>query len=1599
MKVKDLLNGLKKVRDDIVSAVGNEANNAKNYLTPQTGGLARSVQNFWQTPVQVSQPVDNFVNKITSIPQTISNWQAKNWERYQQPVSAPLQPIAKFAINADRNLENYVKNTYISSAKDIPQAFGQIINPRPLNIAGWNVPKPINRVIGAGRLAIDALGSVPDPTDIPVAAFNYAKGARASYIRGGNIPQNINAGIQSMTLEKPVGLGEALTTNEAGSTLGNLAELPLMIFGGMSLSKRKAFVQSFTKDIDKIDAVIHAGTRMDKMSPHQWINTANGIDPIVEKYLPWVKKDKTLMSMKSKGDPRYYSIISDSLQDIKTRVLNPSQMWGSVVQPKNGPDALVGASKQADLLSEARKYKSAEEFIQKVRGGATQYGDYTPEMRVGGLEGYKNISKLGIKPEEKIIIYRGIDDVTGKVKRQINEGDFVTTDFESALSYTGNPKDVVSMEVPAKYLYVSEPKDFLSEPFYTGAEYVYTKGKQQKQFTDIQLTDIYNQAKGGAISPLSQQSTKPLQSPLQEGKKFQIENPQSSPLTQSPKKPEILERQIQSSTSNQPGSSFGNNIPPKEQLGELYRQAGDAFGEAHYQVLTELEMAQAGKRFKAGENYTGTNSTFPQWIPEGLRDKKLLNKIMDNILDYENIVYPKQNTKESMLQNIVLDRIETQAGIDGKSLRRAAEAPIVKQTKSKTIKITGPVFNAEPSQRNIKLRNINLEKKIANQDYKEWQRQLFSQEGATQTKNKQLETQLKRIEEKIKQNTSVGGISADELKDLSGFNAQTRDVYRNFRSVYGNKFENIKRTLLDPFDQAKGNLSRSFNNWAGRINKEVEINLGIKKGSKESAAVQLFGEGKLNNQQLVDQFGTKKAAQIVEADKWFRTEYDKLLNEVNGVMARIYPNNPEKIIPKRQDYYRHFREMGNGITGLLNIFDSPSNISSSLSGTSEFVRPKSKWLSFAQKRLGGQSDIDAVGGFIDYVKAAEYNKNIDPFTNQFRKLAEDLAIQTENNPRLNNFIEYLHDFANDLAGKTNPADRFVQKILPGGRKTMSVINWLNNRVKANTILSNLSSSVAQIFNVPQGIADAGLKSSTKGLGYTVANIFGEATPITKSDFITERYGGGVFDRFDRTMIANLKKGAAWITSVLDEVGTKYIWNSEYAKAVSQGVQNPIKFADDATRLLVAGRGIGEVPLVQKSKIFQLVAPFQLEVGNLWHVMGDWVGEKQFGKLVTFFVASYVFNQGAKAIRGSDVSFDPIQASIDAYNTLSTEENKGMGVLKAGGRLTGEVLSNIPLLQNVAASYPEYGFKVGEMQMPTRSEFFGEGDPTRFGSGLLLTKGLQDPLFKIIPPFGGQQIKRTIEGIDTTLKGYSDSPTGRIRFPVETDPLRNIQRAVFGEYSTPAARNYFDSNASVLGEKQSQTFKDLQKESPQKSKEYYDDVIKRRNTDNIIDKEKETLKDSSDNMIKSKTGVYLVKQDNGDIETIDISKPLEAPKLTGNYELDKKLKSQYKGEITSRATDIVKLYKAGQLSDSEAESMLKELTTLKSKVSGGGTLKIKSVKLKAVKMSKIPKAKKIKLAKINFPKIKTSSVKISSPKVKGVKLAKIKKPKQKQYKFT
>ncbi len=454
------------------------------------------------------------------------------------------------------------------------------------------------------------------------------------------------------------------------------------------------------------------------------------------------------------------------------------------------------------------------------------------------------------------------------------------------------------------------------------------------------------------------------------------------------------------------------------------------------------------------------------------------------------------------------------------------------------------------------------------------------------------------------------------------------DIERNFKIFFGKHFKTAYDKIIRPLYDSKKAYTEGVTEYADRLKKEIVDGLGIKKGSKESAAVMWLGEGQkpiskkdgtalepYTYKDCVDEFGEGAAKRIQRATEIFREMYDELLDQVNETRSMLYPNNPDKLIPKREDYFRHFQEMSQGFEGLKNILQTNIGIDPMLVGVSENTKPKSKWQSFAQSRMGNRTTYDAVGGFLDYLPAAQYSIHIDPNIVNIRSLAYDLASAkaSENggsgNPNANGFIAYLQRYANSLAGKTTSHfDRAIQDS-NFGRTAIAVVSWLNNKTKASAVLGNINSVLSQVTNIKNVIGKIEHQSDVvRGALEALASINPNseiAARYDESGFLKERYLDRVFSQFDGGWDkVNPVKWAADLLGFADEIGTRITWNAAYNEAKRKGIKDAVQYADNFTRASVAGRGIGEEALIFKSQVAKMFLPFRTEVLNDLRVQQD-----------------------------------------------------------------------------------------------------------------------------------------------------------------------------------------------------------------------------------------------------------------------------------------------------------------------------------------------------------------------------------------------------------
>lgn len=608
---------------------------------------------------------------------------------------------------------------------------------------------------------------------------------------------------------------------------------------------------------------------------------------------------------------------------------------------------------------------------------------------------------------------------------------------------------------------------------------------------------------------------------------------------------------------------------------------------------------------------------------------------------------------------------------------------------------------------------------------------------------------------------------------INWFSEKTLEPVRAIPKMLGDVADTARKAIFEPLETAKGDAAVFKQDWL----KKVADFVPFKAGSKESAAIQQLGEGIKTADDVLREFGEQTGKKIIESNEFFRNTYDEILNQVNT--RRVAAGLDE--IPKRADYYRHFKEGGgNWLDTLVTGNTGNSELSSSI----------------MKQRKGEKTIFDAVGGFGDYIQKAGRAGYTDEFAHKIQKLSKDL-LDNGADPKVS---QYLDQYAKEgILGVKEVKD--LGNVLNAAR---NVVKNVGSTVRKNAVLFNARSLMMQTANIPTAIGQT-IGTDKKGALYItkgLKNLGKNAEAMAESPFLRDR-GFNLPEQFVRPGTLGINKiqdvgGRALQQG--DLLPTKFIWNMFYEQGIGNKVDDAIRYADDMTKKMVGGRGIGDLSPAQRSDIGNFLFPFGVEWANSAHALSDMVGKKQIGGLLATLALYHGFNKLAEKTTGTPALFDPIQALMDSGEYATGSDNKEQSTVKAVGRLLAELANVSPYSQNVLSLAYGAAEKLGA---PDARDVFGSEDPTRFGNINLYSpfneKGeLRTPLelaAKYNPVGGGSQMRKTIEGLTAGAKGYTESAAGNIFHAVPQDPLSRLQMALFGQWSTPASQEYFDSDYS------------------------------------------------------------------------------------------------------------------------------------------------------------------------------------------------------------
>lgn len=654
----------------------------------------------------------------------------------------------------------------------------------------------------------------------------------------------------------------------------------------------------------------------------------------------------------------------------------------------------------------------------------------------------------------------------------------------------------------------------------------------------------------------------------------------------------------------------------------------------------------------------------------------------------------------------------------------------------------------------------------------------------------------------------------------------------------------------------------SFTDRKNGLLAQISKQYRIKPGSKESSAAQMYAEGfYVNENEEIIQYGDNELAKDfpdaqvqknikgLARDPRIRRIYDETLAMINASRARnAYPE-----IQKLDNYFLHFRAMDDTFSRLGLPFNpndiKAKDLPTDLNGVTADLKPGQPYFASAMHRTGKRTSFDLLGGLERYLSSAKnqiyHIDDIQTLRALRNYIAEtygqahgleslDLLTEEEAQERikqvygshLSTFAKFLNEEANIIAGKTALIDRGLEGII--GRRGITFLNTVNRQVGSNMVGYNISSSLTNFLPVAQTLAKTNKFDFLKAFAQTVSNkvgsVYGRNDGFAENSPVIIRRKGE--ERFHRTLWQKLGDPGYALMGAVDDISTELIARTKYNELTRKGMDSAQAHieTDKWVSRLMGDRSIGQQPQLYNSKMLGLLTKFQLEVRNqLDSQFYDTIQEAKLsteeiqdrnlrnGKTAakvasTFFqlaVVQHLFGKAFESVAGYNPAFDIVEVLIQAFGWDDDEESEDTA-------LDNIEQAFFTLLEDLPYTSTLTGGRIPiSSALPIQQLIKGED---QYGNEKSRWETLAETAPYYLLPAGYGQIKKTSQGLDMfsdehpIAGSYTDS--GKLRFPVEETPLNIAQAAIFGQYASANARDYFDNERQALSESQIQEFIDV-----------------------------------------------------------------------------------------------------------------------------------------------------------------------------------------------
>lgn len=463
------------------------------------------------------------------------------------------------------------------------------------------------------------------------------------------------------------------------------------------------------------------------------------------------------------------------------------------------------------------------------------------------------------------------------------------------------------------------------------------------------------------------------------------------------------------------------------------------------------------------------------------------------------------------------------------------------------------------------------------------------------------------------------------------------------------------------------------------------------------------------------------------------------------------------------------------------------------------------------------------------------------------------------------FVKYIDNYANLLAGKQSMADRGLEYI--AGRTSLNAGNKLVSMFARAQVAGNLSSVLNQSSQLKDIAAEIPAKHITKAIGDICRGTGGKPWNVKNTEMFNS-YDLLTGKKGIEYLTAKDNKANAFVTGlfkpadIADSLVSALAVQSRYNQLISEGKSeaDAKTGADRWATSIMASRMKGSRPMIFESKnvVTQMISMFQVEAANSWaHLTQDLPAkvksiETQYGKGAAQKYVAVTATKGLLSAflmnRIAETAYGGTPASFDLLGYAARFISSGMGItvnegLKRifedmaetvfGENIFGgddeddedknrtfdfdaavsdaayDISNDIPFVRGVSGA-----LGLGDQTLPLANVAEAVGGVKNAltaedrSAGQIADAALE--LGSTLAP-GGRQLQKTYQGAKTMLQGgrtYGYGDKKRLQYTVEQTPLKAFQALAFGNSGLSETRDFYAGDAKGLSVRQTQAVEEL-----------------------------------------------------------------------------------------------------------------------------------------------------------------------------------------------